>query len=280
MLNEYRYKPNLNFFARYNSNSLGNIKYTNELKRETPVIVSLSSDEDSFDNLELCLYSILTQSLTPDRIILWLSNEYNLSDIPYFITKYIKNGLEIKFVKDIKEYTKTIYALKQFPKAINVTADECIYYNKDWLMKLYHSYIANANDIHGHIGHKILINNNKEILPFAGWKKHIKDEDAGYNYMLSDSGGILYPPDCFTKEVFRDDLFLKNNMRNADIWFWIMGILANRKFRIVKNHIKTISTTNIFNQLKYNQKEINTKNDEQIKTLFEYYRLNITQKLR
>ena len=53
------------------------------------------------------------------------------------ITQFIKNGLEIRFVKDIGSYTKAIYAFKEFSESIIVTADDDIFYPKDWLKKLY-----------------------------------------------------------------------------------------------------------------------------------------------
>ena len=132
-----------NPLIRLLAGSLGKEKYTNTEKREIPIIVSLTSYEDRFKDLEISLYSLLIQSLKPDKIILWLSDEIkSINDIPYEITRYIKNGLEIRFVKDIGSYTKAIYTFQEFRDCIIVTADDDVYYPKDWLQKLYHSYIA------------------------------------------------------------------------------------------------------------------------------------------
>ena len=94
------------------ADNLGSYSGVNELKRENPLIVSLTSYEERFEDLVISIYSLLNQSIKPDRIILWLSDNLCLNDLPYDITRFIKNGLEIRFVKDIGSYTKAIYAFK------------------------------------------------------------------------------------------------------------------------------------------------------------------------
>ncbi|MCQ2744253.1 MAG: glycosyltransferase family 2 protein, partial [bacterium] len=104
------------------------------LKRENKIIVSLTSYRERFKKLPITIYSLLNQTLKPDKIILWIDNETeDLTTIPYEITRFIKNGLEIRFVKDIKSYTKAIYAFKEYTDSIIVTADDDIYYRKNWL---------------------------------------------------------------------------------------------------------------------------------------------------
>ena len=277
---EYNYTFFFSFFKHFIISFPDGYLGVNEIKRETPVIVSLTSNENNFDDLELSLYSILTQTVRPDRLILWLSDEYNLLCLPYNITKYIKNGLEIKFVKDLGSYTNIIYPLKQFPKAINVIANDCVYYAKDWLMKLYHSYIANPREIHTHVAHRIAIDTISKIpQPYKDWQKCINKENAEYAHFAKIDGGILYPPLCFSNEVFRDDIFLKNNITNPEIWLWAMGILSNKKIRIVKNHINTIKSTRYFKDLFTDKRKQYPKYDEQIRTLIKYYSQNIVPKL-
>jgi len=273
-----------NPYLRYKANNIGDMLGINEYGREIPIVVSLTSYDERFDDLELSLYSLLTQSVKPDKLILWLSDEYDLSTLPYTITKFIKNGLEIRFVKDVGSYTKIIYALKEFPQAIIVTADDDVIYSKTWLEKLYMSYIANPNDIQVHRAHRVLIKNGK-IAPYKEWQKHIEEENARYDNFLTGVGGVLYPPNCFVKEVLREDIFLQNSSKADDIWLWIMALISGRKIRVVKNHINTLTCTNIFRQLiskkektlySYNK---NGGNDEQMQNLMKYYEQNVLNKL-
>ena len=275
----------LNPYLRYKSDMLGSYKGVMTLKRETPIIVSLTSYEERFDDLELSLYSILNQTLMPDRIILYLSDEYkDMSELPYTITKYIKNGLEIKFVKDIGSYTKIIYALKENPNSIIVTADDDIVYPKDWLEKLYHSYISHPEDIHAHRAHRVGVNDGK-IISYEKWDKHVKEESARFDNFLTGAGGVLYPPKCFIPEVFRDDIFIKKAPSADDIWLWVMALISGRKIRVVKNHIKTLTCTDILGQLGLKKKRTlystnkKGRNDRQLEELMKYYGKNILSKL-
>lgn len=273
---EYKFNIIPNPIIKFLSITDGDYAGVNEIKRETPIIVSITSDEDNFSSLELSLYSLLNQTVKPDRLILWLSDdEYDLTYLPYSITRYIKNGLEIKFVKDIGSYTNPIYPLEQFYNSINVIANDSVYYNKNWLMKLYHSYIASPKDIQTHNAHQVDLS-----LPFSKWKKNINEENAEYNYYPSSLSGVLYPPKCFSKEVFRDDIFVKNNITNPDVWLWVMGILSNRKIRIVKNHNKRITSTNIFKYIFEDKNKKYSQIDTQISKLMEFYGQNILPKLK
>lgn len=270
-----------NPLIRYLADKMGMYQGVNVLKREVPIIVSLTSYEERFSDLVISLYSLLNQKIKPDRIILWLSDEFEgVNDLPYEITRFIKNGLEIRFVKDIKSYTKAVYAFKEFPNAIVVTADDDIYYPKNWLEKLYHSYITHPQDIQVHRAHRVKLKEGV-IAPYESWDKHIEEESARYDNFLTGVGGVLYPPGCFSKEVLREDIFLKEAPTADDIWFWVMALINNRKIRVVKNHIRTLACTNIFYQLgifkRKNLYSINRigENDRQLKNLMKFYGQNI-----
>ena len=251
--------------------------------RENKIIVSLTSYQERFKNLPIALYSLLNQSIKPDKLILWLNKEYDdMTTLPYNITKLINNGLEIRFVKDIKSYTKVIHALKEFSDSIVVTADDDIYYRKDWLKNLYMSYVANPEDIHVHRAHRVLLEDDK-ILPYENWKKHVNEESARFDNFLTGVGGVLYPPKCFINEVFREDIFLKNAPTADDLWLWVMALLSNRKIRVVQNHYCTIILTDILSHFtKDNLYILNKKgdNDKQLSALMKLYGQNIINKLR
>ncbi len=270
---------------RFWADNIGDYCGVMQPKRDVPVIVSLTSYEERFDDLVISLYSLLNQRVKPDRIILWLSDEFeDISNLPYEITRFIKNGLEIRFVKDIRSYTKIIYALKEFPDAVIVTADDDVYYPKDWLAKLYYSYIMRQEDIHCHRAHRVGVEDGN-IIPYEKWQKHVEEESARFDNFLTGVGGVLYPPNCFTKEVLRDDIFLKNAPYADDVWLWFMALLSGRKIRVVKNHIKTLASTNIMRQLGvckgrslYAANRLGA-NDRQINNLMKFYKQNIRSKM-
>lgn len=278
-MRKLRYKMSFNPLIKYMSAGIGDYSGISTVRREVPVIVSLTSTEKHFKDLELSLYSLLNQSVQPDRIILWLSDEYELSELPYSITRYIKNGLEIRFVENKGEYNKIIYPLKEFNNAINVAAKDDIIYPKKWLKRLYHSYITNPEDIHTHKALAVKVEDSN-VSSVEFWEDVKKEKAEFSNFMISESG-VLFPPKCFVKEIFREDLFLKNVPDSVDIWLWFMSLVSGKKVRVVKNHIETLTCTNIFRKMFFigTKKEIQ-KNNEQIKSLMTYYKQNIMQKLK
>ena len=273
-----------NPFINYQIKTLG--EYSGVIegnKREVPIIVSLTSYQERFSDLPKTLYSLMNQTLKPDRIILWLDEEKeNLTNLPYEITRFVKHGLEIKFTKDIGPYTKIIPSLKKYPNAIIVTADDDIYYSKNWLNLLYMSYISNPEDIHVHRSHRVILE-NKQILPYEKWEKHVVEETARFDNFITGVGGVLYPPKCFTSEVFREDIFLKNAPKADDIWSWVMALVHNKKIRVVKNHNNFLITTSLWKQLFKNNlyKENKTGgNDKQLNRLLKLYQQNILNKIK
>ena len=249
--------------------------YNNE-KRETPIIISLAATRESFDTLPISIYSLLNQTLKPDKVILWLDKDCeDLAYLPYNITKFIKNGLEIEFVKDIGKYTKTIYAMKKYHNCIIVTADEDKYYNKNWLKKLYLSYITRPDDIHTYKALEVDINN-----PYEKWNEIIDNKKSSYNYMFATTASILYPPNCYNQEAFREDIFLKNAPTADNIWFWVMALIHNRKIKVLK---KQTNITKNLKKLKFIFKAFSkTKNskDIELQNLLKFYRQNILKHLK
>lgn len=103
-------------------------------------------------------------------------------------------GLTIKWWKeDIKSYKKLIPALIEYPDDIIVTADDDIYYEKNWLESLYHEYLkSNRETVIATRCHKIRINDN-EILPYKAWDKETINSQVSIFNFPTTGGGCLYP---------------------------------------------------------------------------------------
>ena len=273
-------KPIFTPIIRYNASNIGSLMGVNELKREVPIVVSLTSNEKNFSGLELTLYSLCKQEVCPDRIIVWLSDEFELSDLPYSLTRFIKNGVEFRFVKDKDSYTDFIYALREFGNSIIVLAKDDVYYPKNWLKKLYHSYISKPKDIHVHLANRVKYG-NKKVYPYKQWDNYIGEENASYRNFSIASGGILFPPHCFSNEIFREDIYKKKVKAEPEVWYWVMALVSDRKIRVVKNHISNFSSTSFIRKLNqvFNNSNQTSLIDLQIEKLMTYYKNNLIQKL-
>ena len=206
-------------------------------KRELEIIVSLTSYPDRIYDIHYNIYSLLKQTLKPNRIILWLGEEQfpnRDKDLSKKLLEFTKYGLTIKYIKDLKSYTKLVPALKEYPNALIVTADDDIFYRNDWLEKLYNGYLEDNKSIICHKIAKIEIK-DKKVIPINNWKLPGKCECSSFSNSLLGFAGVLYPPNCLYKDVFNEELFKKLAPTNDDIWFWAMAVLNNTKITLIEN---------------------------------------------
>lgn len=211
-------------------------------KRSKKIIVSLTSFPERINEIHLTINSLLHQSLKPDEIILWLSEEEFINkekDLPTSLTRLKKYGLTINFYsKNIKSYKKIIPTLKKYPNDIIILADDDLYYKKNWLKLLYLSYKKNPNAIHCHRLYKICFDKNNKILPYSYWQKSIKKQFNNEVYLATSGAGVLIPnKKYFYKDITNEELFMQLAPNADDLWMWAMAILNNTKMQLVKNNI-------------------------------------------
>lgn len=251
----------------------------NETKRDPQLIVSLTSYPERMYDIHYCLYSLLTQSIKPDQLILWLAEEEfpnKEKDIPKKVLNLQKYGLTIKWCNNIKSYKKLVPTLKEYPNDIIVTADDDIFYPKNWLEKLYNEYLQNSEYIYCHNAHKITFE-GENIKPYTNWKKSINDNTADFINIAIGCGGILYPPNSFHQDIFDQKLFMWLAPNADDLWFWAMAVLNNKKIKIIKNPINRVIYINPRRELglstEHTLYQINLKggNDLQFKNILEQY---------
>ena len=117
--------------------------------RANQVIVSLTSyGERVSKSAALVVYSLMKQSVQPDKIVLWLDeNKWNNDVLPSNIKYLIRNGLEVRFCKDLRSFTKLIPALKEFPEKCIITVDDDVFYSPQMVYELLENYKKNPKSI-------------------------------------------------------------------------------------------------------------------------------------
>jgi len=197
-------------------------------------IVSLTSYGKRLSTVApYAIVTLLNQTVKPDKVILWVGHE-DKEKIPKVMEKLIPKGLEIRFCKDIKSYTKLIPAIRVFPNDYIITADDDVYYPQNWFEQLITEHKKNPKKIICHRVHGIKVDENHDPLPYKKWYHRI---NLGiYPQYPLDSifptgvGGILYPPKCFHDDVTNEEFFLKLAPFADDIWFWAMAIINKKYF--------------------------------------------------
>ncbi len=203
-------------------------------KRSPKLIVSLTSFPERMPEIHFTLYSLLSQKVKPDEVVLWLAVEQfpnREADIPQRVLDLQKNGLTIKWCEDLRSYKKLIPSLKEYPEDIIVIADDDVFYPANWLEKLYKQHLKFPKCVIGHRGHRIKLGADGSPLPYRQWKKNACLPSPSYSNFMTGCGGILYPPHSLYKDVCDIELFRKLAPYADDIWFWAMTILNNVKVK-------------------------------------------------
>lgn len=245
---------------------------------EDSVIVSLTSFPARINEVRYTVYSLLNQTLRPNKVVLWLASDQfpgRENDLPDSLLKLRQNGLSIEWCSDIKSYKKLIPSLKEYPDSIIVTADDDIYYEKDWLKKIYDEHQLYPDDIIAHRCHYISIENGK-ILSYLEWKQCVASSQASVRLFFTGCGGVLYPPHSLFRDVTDESKFMELCPAADDIWFWGMSVLSGRKMRCVRAPLNKMIYINPGRELSHDQtlgqaNMFENGNDRQLKRLLDCY---------
>lgn len=198
---------------------------------EEEIVVSLTSHGNRIHDVHLAIESIMQQTIKPNRIILWLAkDEFEGKTLSVALQMQQKRGLEIAFCEDLKSYKKLIPSLKRFPEACIITIDDDLAYNPNVVEKLINCHKNNPTSICALRMHEVILDDNGKPLPYTNWSLCI--EECPENNRLAfftGGGGVLYPPHCFTDEVFNKDVFMDICGTADDVWFNAMRLLNGVK---------------------------------------------------
>lgn len=231
---------------------LAHARYAIKSKRTNHVldqqlIVSLTSYPPRYATLSLTLKTLLSQSVKPDLIVLWIYVG-DLAKLPTSVTSLAGSDLQIRTTsRDTRSYKKLVHCLTAFPSAYIVTADDDVYYPGTWLAQLVAEVRPGKKEIVGHRGHCIALTPGQEIKPYALWELQIGSEWSKHpdRVMLTGCAGILYPPNSLHNEVLNEHAFNDLCPSADDLWFYFMARLNQYTCRVVSGmfHLRVWSSS-------------------------------------
>lgn len=254
--------------------------------QESHLIVSLTSYPARLKYLHIGIVSLLQQSKKPYKIILWLKEEEFTHK--HLLTQEMQDleqcGLTIEWIpENIRSYAKLIPVMQKYPNALIVTADDDLIYMPQWLETLYSTHLKNPKHIIGLNGLVLIKKNSINLETFHNINQHTNIlnknaniyNNASHNNYLQTGGGVLFPPQSFSKEVFNQDVYMDICKYADDIWFNAMAILNDKKRYIIEptkdNYYTTIGAVQATGLFKFNIVE--SRNDTQFKAVFDKYNL-------
>lgn len=188
------------------------------------VVVSLTSFPAAIEFAVDAIRSILTGSVLPDKIALYLNRNQFEEGIPARLKELCSQNeiVEVRwYEREMRSYCKLVPALSDFPDDIIVTIDDDVDYKPDMLRNLLRWHRKHPEMIIAHRAKRI-----KPDKPYRKWKKIrwyrflVKSNWADFNLLQTGVGGVLYPPHSLRADMIDPDKFIRLAPTQDDIWFW------------------------------------------------------------
>lgn len=257
---------------------------------ESGLIVSLTTLPHRLNLVHYAIESILSQTIRPGRICLWLTEKIDLRKAMTPELKALQSrGLEIRQVEDVGPHTKLIFALKEFPDKSIVTVDDDIVYPINMLQYLWDQHHRFPKAIICNWARELAFDSNGIVKGVRSGKlltppileSEIEQErafQASPNMLALPYGtsGVLYPPGSLHENVFNVSLFKKLCPKEDDIWFKAMGLL-NKTPVVVTNlgiNPRHHCITGTQSEALRHHNHYGSNNVEQMRNVFEYFKLN------
>lgn len=258
------------------------------------VYVSLTSFPARLETTYFAICSLFVQKTPANKIILTLTKEEfpeGEKSIPQKILDLKKKGLEILWGdENLKPHNKYFYAMKKYPQAIIITADDDILYPPNTISKLIETYKKHPQAICA-LGIRQIVIEKGIPAPFARWNANlcyepyrISKEILGQERMdiLAEGGSsVLYPPSIMPQETFNVCKIKKLAPYADDIWLKGMQLLANIPAVCYNNNQKVHIMSEAQNVGLYQINMENNQNDVQFQAILDEYKdYNLLDKLK
>lgn len=255
-------------------------------QQQSSVIVSLTSyGKRAKGCAAYTVYSMIRQSIRPERIILWLNEqEYNAKNLPSDLCFLCNYGLEVRYVKDMRSYTKIIHALTAFPDKQIITVDDDVYYGQYLVEELIAAHNQHPQAIITNYAKLPLINNQHQLEPYTKWPEYYHApaylQYDGAKLFPLGVGGVLYPSHVFDDEVKNESIFSRLCPKADDIWLYVMGLRCKAEKQILTNSRIVNYHTDLLRQ--YFSKDrltasnrLGGENDTQLQALLSHYNITL-----
>jgi hypothetical protein len=191
---------------------------------QVPVIVSLTSIPSRLGFVHHAINSLLLQTLTPEKIVLWLHSSLK-TKIPSKLVNLQNDIFEIRFTHLDSPHVKLVPALTAFPDNIIVTADDDQMYPNNWLELLYNEHLDHQDKIITNRCNMIAYDDDSNTLPYKDWYRNIPNGTDSLAIMPAGYGGVLYPPNSLHDDTTNSELYLALAPKADDLWFKAMSYL-------------------------------------------------------
>ena len=237
--------------------------------RTTKVVVSMASYAARFATIEPTLRSLVTQSVKPDKILVYLDED----EPTEAMRAYEQYGVEfIQTSDELRPHKKYYYAMQSYPDSIVITVDDDIVYPHTLLAKLLAVHAVHPEAVVTYRAHKMTFTDGV-LDPYQDWVYECRSELAPTFELFATGGaGCLYPPHCLPDEAFDKDAIKELSWNADDVWLKVMELLAGTPVVWAANAlVMPKESTGSQEQSLQADNVWQGTNDQYLKALFERY---------
>ncbi len=197
-------------------------------------VVSLTSYGERLEKVFLTLESIANGVQRPSRLILWISDEGVLDNLPSTLKRLQSRGVELKATPDLgphKKYYPLVHSENDLSDVL-VTADDDVYYHRRWLSTLIVAHERFPADVIALRAREIKIQKNGLFAPYDEWALAPAGA-ASMRVFPTGVGGVLYPPAVVAEIRSAGDAFTQVAPRADDVWLHMLTIRSGNMARCV-----------------------------------------------
>lgn len=243
------------------------------------IVLSLTSHQQRFSTLHLCLQRLIKQTLTPGRIVLYLDADVAWHELPQNVINFQNYGLEIIITQDkLKSHAKYYYAISRYSDCIVITVDDDVFYPLTLIESLYRMHKTYPQAVVGTRVHRLRVYPDGTPKPYNTWDMEYKEiTTPSLQLFATGVGGVLYPPHCLHCDVFSQDQISKLCLFGDDLWLKIMQLRVKTPvvYAPIKDagHFAKIPGCDESGLYRINL--LKNRNDEYLSKILAFYGLNL-----
>lgn len=250
----------------------------NKTKREVIIDISITSFPARIEEVNYTIETLFSQTVKADSITLYLSlDQFPDKNIPEALSLQEERGLSIEFVEDdLRSHKKYYYAFLKQKNNLVITCDDDVFYPENTIESLIDAHKRFPKAVICNRGHKI--NFQKcQVLKYRKWSHNFKSKKPELDLVPTGVGGVLYPPNCYHKDIFDIETFKDICFFADDLWLKIqvlrnsVGVMTLRTF---SRDLINVGKSQDFKLVQHNALE--GGNDAQFQNLLRHY--NLTEK--
>lgn len=192
-----------------------------------PVVVSLTTYGARFRNVHLVVESIGHGTAKPQRILLWLDEgQFSLAR-PSVLSRLERRGLEVRLAQDLgphKKWFGVVNGRNEHDDFPLVTADDDVFYARDWLRALVDAHVREPNSVVAHRVRRLSLDGT-DLAPYSTWRMAPSGSRSFANFSTG-VGGTLYPPAVLAALAKGGLTFLTCAPRADDVWLHATSLRA------------------------------------------------------